>query len=101
MTTNEAGRKQRLLALEDRIRKAVEAEYSTYLQLKEIRDDELFKDDGYATWKAFCRKHLGMSADQVGKETLLAELHQAHPDFSRRMLLELARLASKPKGGAR
>jgi hypothetical protein len=41
--------------------------YYTGMKLKEIRDDELYKEDGFTTWKAYCRERWNYSRDYVHK----------------------------------
>lgn len=48
-------RKQRLRTLENEIRTEMEEFYHTGQKLKEIRDDELYKEDGFETWEKYCR----------------------------------------------
>src|SRR6516164_9199212 len=49
-------RKQRLRTLENEIRKGMEEFYYTGMKLKEIRDDELYKEDGFETWERYCKE---------------------------------------------
>src|SRR5262245_21301728 len=54
-------RKQRLRTLENQIRKDYEAFVATGFALKEIRDDRLYEEDGYATWDAYLKEQVGMN----------------------------------------
>lgn len=52
-------RKQRLRTLEKSIRGTMEAFVETGNALKEIRDDELYKEDGFETWDAYLKQRVG------------------------------------------
>jgi hypothetical protein len=58
-------RKQRLRTLEKRFRSGMEEFYYTGMILKEIRDDELFKEDGFETWERYCRERWELSRTYV------------------------------------
>jgi hypothetical protein len=47
-------RKQRLRTLENEIRQGMEEFYHIGMKLKEIRDDELYKEDGFADFLTYC-----------------------------------------------
>lgn len=53
-------RKQRLRTLEKSIRGTMEQFVETGNALKEIRDDELFKEDGFDTWDAYLKQRVGL-----------------------------------------
>jgi hypothetical protein len=57
MITDEqkAARTKRLEALEDGIRRGLIAQHRAALVLKKIRDEELYKEDGYASWKDYLK----------------------------------------------
>ncbi len=52
-------RKQRLRTLEKSIRGTMEAFVETGNALKEIRDDELYKEDGFGSWDAYLKERVG------------------------------------------
>lgn len=52
-------RKQRLRTLEKSIRGTMEQFVETGNALKEIRDDELYKEDGFDTWDAYLKQRVG------------------------------------------
>lgn len=52
-------RKQRLRTLEKSIRGTVEQFVETGNALKEVRDDELYKEDGFETWEAYLKLRVG------------------------------------------
>lgn len=54
-----ANRKQRLRTLEKSIRGTMEQFVETGNALKEIRDDELYKADGFDTWDAYLKQRVG------------------------------------------
>ncbi len=60
-----ASRKQRLRTLENSIRKNFESFVQTGMALREIRDDELFKEDGFEKWEHYLKQRVG---DQFGIE---------------------------------
>lgn len=59
MATLSPIRKQRLRTLEKSIRGTMEQFVETGNALKEIRDDELFKEDGFDTWDAYLKQRVG------------------------------------------
>lgn len=59
MATLSPVRKQRLRTLEKSIRGTMEQFVETGNALKEIRDDELFKEDGFETWDAYLKNRVG------------------------------------------
>lgn len=52
-------RKQRLRTLEKSIRGTMEQFVETGNALKEIRDDELYREDGFDTWDAYLKDRVG------------------------------------------
>lgn len=52
-------RKQRLRTLEKSIRGTMEQFVETGNALKEIRDDELYREDGFDTWDAYLKQRVG------------------------------------------
>lgn len=50
---------QRLRTLENSIRSNFEKFVETGVALKEIRDDELYRGDGFATWDAYLKQRVG------------------------------------------
>jgi hypothetical protein len=110
-------RKERLRTLETDIRMNYEAFVRTGFALKEIRDDELYREDGFATWEAYLKTRVGEEFGiERGQAFRLIQCAQIQtkasrtPEVSRtrdtghepekaalsqRILLELGRLAPK------
>jgi hypothetical protein len=59
MATLSPVRKQRLRTLEKSIRGTMEQFVETGNALKEIRDDELYREDGFETWDAYLKQRVG------------------------------------------
>ncbi len=53
MNNLSVARKQRLRTLENEIRSGMEEFYYTGMKLKEIRDDELYKEDGFTSFERY------------------------------------------------
>jgi len=112
MTAIESGRKQRLWALEAQIRSNYEAFVQTGFALKEIRDDELYKEDGFSTWDAYLKDRVGeeFGIEQAQAWNLIrcAQVRTKLPNlqhavdsreaWSQRELLEFSRLAPRAEG---
>ena len=64
-------RKEQLLALEKDIRAGIRALHNAGMKLKTIRDEKLYKEDGFKTWGKYCRNHLDMTKGKANK--LIAE----------------------------
>jgi hypothetical protein len=60
-----AERRERLQTLEKRVQEKTEASYRMGVLLKEIRDHELYKENGFKTWKHYCRKQLDEDPKEV------------------------------------
>jgi hypothetical protein len=108
-------RKGRLDALEAQIRVNYEAFVRTGFALLEIRDDELYKEDGFKTWTDYLKdrvgQEFGIEERQCQRLMLCAQvrgkLPEANPspgtdspgggdgDWSQKELLEFARLAPR------
>lgn len=77
-------RKQRLRTLENNIRSNYEKFVSTGNALKEIRDDELYREDGFETWEAYLSKRVGevfgIEATQVRTLINAATIRPKLPD---------------------
>lgn len=101
-------RKQRLRTLESQIRSNYEAFVQTGFALKEIRDDELYREDGFATWDAYLKERVGddfgIERTQAFNLIACAQVRAKLPapsssmldekdGWSQRELLEFARLA--------
>jgi hypothetical protein len=105
---------QRTDTLENVLREGDETEVQTILKtglaLKELRDDHLFKERGFATWDAYLngrvREQFGIRRRQAYTRIACAEVHLKLPDAScsalhdnggltQRVLMQLARLAPK------
>lgn len=78
-------RKQRLRTLEDQIRENYEAFVQTGFALKEIRDDELYVEDGYATWDAYLKQRVssvfGIEERQAYALVSSAQIRPKLPDL--------------------
>jgi hypothetical protein len=68
-----------LWTLENEIRSGMEEFYYTGMKLKEIRDDELYKEDGFETWEQYCRKVWEWSRDRVQQLITASEYRQFLP----------------------
>lgn len=95
-------RKQRLRKLEKEIRSGLEEFYYTGMRLKEIRDDELYKEDGFETWEKYCRGRWEYSFQHVHKLIVAAEYRERLPtspsgrgEWSERSVRELTRIPDK------
>jgi hypothetical protein len=79
-------RTQRLRTLENRIRKNFESFVQTGMDLKEIRDDELFKEAGFEKWSHYLKQRVGeefgIEKSQVKNLILCAEIRPKLPDLS-------------------
>jgi hypothetical protein len=94
-----ASRKQRLRTLENEIRSGMEEFYYTGMKLKEIRDDELYKEDGFETWERYCRGRWEWDRNHVYRLITAAEYRQVmptgHQEWSERSVRELTRIPDK------
>lgn len=117
MGTLTVSRKQRLRTLEKEIRKASEEVHNTGLRigqyLCEIRDEELWAEDGYGTWADYLRDRahelVGRSFSRSAELVRAAEIHRRLPETIKTdvrfnltpdHLVELGRLApnKSPQG---
>src|SRR5262245_58663391 len=80
MTDVTTTRKQRLRMLENEIRSGMEQFYVVGMRLKEIRDDELYQADGFATWEAYCKGRWEWTKDYCNKLMRAADYRKALPD---------------------
>lgn len=97
-----ASRKQRLRTLEKEIRSGMEEFYYVGQKLKEIRDDELYKEDGFETWESYCRERWEWSRDYTYKLIAASEYREKLPaptsgihSWSERSVRELTRIPDK------
>ncbi|HUW30158.1 MAG TPA: hypothetical protein VM223_00945 [Planctomycetota bacterium] len=85
MATSMVSREQRLRTLENRIRKNFESFVQTGMDLKEIRDDELFKEDGFEKWEHYLKQRVGedfgIEKSQVRRLIQCAEIRPKLPDM--------------------
>ncbi len=95
-------RKQRLRTLENEIRSGMEEFYYTGMKLKEIRDDELYKEDDFATWEAYCRERWDWSGEHCRRLIVASEYRAKLPtppiggvEWSEGSVRELTRLEDK------
>lgn len=104
-------RKQRLRTLESQIRQNYEAFVATGFALKEIRDDLLYKEDGFETWDAYLKERVGeqfgIEQAHVYRLIACAQVRPKLPEpfsptgekegWSQSALLEFGRLAPKDR----
>jgi hypothetical protein len=64
-------RLQRIRALQRDIERNVKACYEAGLKLRQIRDEELYKEDGFTTFQAFCGETFEFPAAEA--ERLIAD----------------------------
>lgn len=95
-------RKQRLRTLENEIRSGMEEFYYTGMKLKEIRDDELYKEDGFDTWERYCRERWDWSSEHCRRLIVASEYRAKLPtppiggvEWSEGSVRELTRLEDK------
>jgi len=84
------------------IRSGMEEFYYTGMKLKEIRDDELYKEDGFETWEKYCRVRWELSASRVRRLISASEYREklprvpsGHAQWSERSVRELTRIPDK------
>jgi protein gp37 len=78
-TAVQVRRLERLRALESEIRDDYEAFYRVGMKLKEIRDDQLYKDAGFVTWEAYCRECWDFSGERARQLIVAAEYRTVLP----------------------
>jgi hypothetical protein len=108
-------RKEHLHILENEIREGMEVFYHVGMKLKRIRDDELYKEDGFGTWEEYCRVRWDWSRPYVQRLITASEYRHVIPsvpsghtsngegknlDWSERSIRELTRIPDK-SGAAR
>lgn len=80
-----AHRKQRLRTLENRIRKNLEGFVQAGTDLREIRDDELFKEGGFDKWDHYLKQRVGLEFGIEGRHAKrliqCAEIRPKLPDL--------------------
>jgi len=101
-------RKQRLQTLENQICKNYEAFVATGRALKEIRDDELYRENGHDTWESYLKNRVaeefGIESTHARRLIQAAAIRPKLPNlrpravdnsvqWSQRAVLEFARLA--------
>ncbi len=69
-------RSDRLRTLVEDIHRRREAFDCAAMKLKEIRDDELYKEDGFATWEKYLRERWDLPENQVSQMIRSAEYRQ-------------------------
>ena len=76
--------------------------YYTGMKLKEIRDDELYKEDGFETWEKYCREQWEWEARYVKRLITASEYREKLPsgptgtvDWSECSVRELKRIPNK------
>lgn len=104
-------RKQRLRACERVLTEHMEEFVRVGLALKEIRDERLYKEDGFSRFEDYCRKKWAWSRDYADRVISSAELRlvlptpaKKNPDhgsaWTERSVRELKRLESPTKAKA-
>jgi hypothetical protein len=99
-------RKQRLRTLENEIRSGMEEFYYVGMKLKEIRDQELYKEDGFpsgdAGWLAYCKERWEWAKSYANKLIRASEYRDKIPsgttgtqEWSERSVRELTRIEDK------
>ncbi len=95
-------RKQRLRELEKELRSGMEEFYYTGMKLKEIRDDELYKEDGFEMWDKYCGERFELSRSHVHKLIIASEYREKMPtlpsgqqSWSEHSVRELTRIPDK------
>lgn len=117
MTSLTVSRKQRLRKLESRIRKKFESFVQVGMDLKEIRDDELYKEDGFEKWDHYLKQRVGLEfgieKTQAFQLIQCAEIRPKLPNpqnlrhagdfhnWSQRAVVEFARLVPERDDDAR
>jgi hypothetical protein len=74
-----SGRRHRLEALEADIRRGLEEFYRTGMRLKEIRDDELYKEAGFLTWEEYCKGRWEWTAERARQMIVASEYRAVLP----------------------
>ncbi len=102
MGTVTVSRKQRLRTLEKEIRSGMEEFYYTGMKLKEIRDDHLYKEDGFQAWEKYCKERWELGKSQVYSLIKASEYREKISDsssaghtWSHRAVTELTRIPDK------
>jgi hypothetical protein len=76
-----ASRRERLRALENVGPGGMEARLRAGTLLKEIRDGELYKEDGFATWEAYLRERWELPEREAQKRIEMAEIRARLPEL--------------------
>lgn len=76
--------------------------YYTGMKLKEIRDDELYKEDGFGTWQEYCKVRWEYAKSYANKLIQAADYRSKLPGgttgtqtWSERSIRELTRIPDK------
>jgi hypothetical protein len=99
-------RKDRLERLEAEIRSDLEAFCRVGVRLKEIRDAQLYREVGFATWERYCRDRWDWDRTYVGRLITAADYRAALPtvpigineykrEWNKATIRELTRLEDK------
>jgi hypothetical protein len=93
-------RRERLRNLENEIRGGMEEFYRVGMMLKEIRDDELYTEDGFKTWDEYLKARWEFTKDYCNKMIRGAEYRKSLPNttgiqWSERSVRELTRIPDK------
>jgi hypothetical protein len=95
-------RKQRLRTLEKELRVDFEKFYHTGMKLKEIRDDELYKEDGFETWEKYCKARWELEGSYVRRLITASEYREnlpsvpaGHGEWLERVVRPLTRIPDK------
>jgi hypothetical protein len=77
-----AATRERLRELEAEIRDGLESFFRTGMRLLEIRDRELYRADGFATWEDYCRTRWEWSHRHANRMITAADYRSALPSLS-------------------
>ncbi len=96
-------RKQRLRTLENEIREGIvqgdKHFYNVGTKLKEIRDDHLYEEDDFSTWKEYVDERAGMDVSHANKFILsssyanaIGTRHSVPPNFTHAAFQQITRV---------
>ena len=80
MSRQLTNRQVELRQLEESIRKGLEAFHNAGYELKRIRDEELYKVDGFKNWADYCTQRWRRSKSQCNRLIAASEYRVALPD---------------------
>lgn len=77
MSMSSPNRKTRLHALESEVKEKLVTFHKMGLMLKEIRNGELYKEDGFDTWRKYCRERWDLTLAEAERKIEEAEAFAA------------------------